>query len=140
VLAVMAEHGLERGANRLKVYVMAELPSNILRAEAFAERFDGFSIGTNDLTQLALGVDRDSERLAGLFDERDPTVTAMIRRLIEAAHAAGRPVGICGQAPSDHPDYAAFLVDAGIDSISVIPDTVVDVLRHTAEAEAARKT
>ena len=138
VLEVMAENGLERGTNGLEVYVMAEIPSNVLRAPAFAERFDGFSIGTNDLTQLVLGVGRDAERLSYLFDERDAAVTQMVRSLIEQAHTHDRPVGLCGQAPSDHPDFAEFLVEAGIDSISVIPDSVVDVIRHVAEAESRR--
>ena len=137
VLEVMAEHGLRRGDNGLEVYVMAETPSNIVQADAFAKRFDGFSIGTNDLTQLVLGVGRDAERLTYLFDERDTSVTRMISRLIDEAHAAGCPVGICGQAPSDHPEFAEFLVEAGIDSISVTPDSVPDVLRHVAEAERA---
>jgi pyruvate,water dikinase len=135
VLDAMAEHGLERGAGGLKVYVMAEVPSNVILAEEFAERFDGFSIGTNDLTQLVLGVDRDSEELAHLFDERDPAVRRMVRDLIERAHERGRHVGICGQAPSDHPEFAAFLVEAGIDAISVNPDSVVEVRRRVAEAE-----
>jgi pyruvate,water dikinase len=117
---------------------MAEIPSNIILAERFAERFDGFSIGTNDLTQLVLGVDRDSEELADLFDERDEAVQRSIASLIEQAHLANRPVGICGQAPSDHPDFAAFLVERGIDSISVNPDRVVDVLQKIADAEAQR--
>jgi pyruvate,water dikinase len=131
----MAENGLKRGENGLEVYVMAEIPSNILQAGDFAERFDGFSIGSNDLTQLVLGVGRDAERLADLFDERNPSVKRMISELIERAHAADRPVGICGQAPSDHPDFAEFLVEAGIDSISVIPDSVADVIQHVAKAE-----
>ncbi len=135
VLEAMAEEGLRRGENGLEVYVMCEIPSNVLRAAEFAERIDGFSIGSNDLTQLVLGVDRDSERLRDLFDERDPGVKEMIRMVVERAHAADRPVGICGQAPSDYPDFAAFLVEAGIDSISVNPDSVVDVLRAVAEAE-----
>jgi pyruvate,water dikinase len=135
VLDVMAENGLKRGENGLEVYVMAEIPSNVIQAEDFAERFDGFSIGSNDLTQLVLGVGRDAERLADLFDERNPSVTRMIADLIERAHAADRPVGICGQAPSDHPDFAEFLVENGIDSISVIPDSVADVIQHVAEAE-----
>jgi len=135
VLDVMAENGLTRGENDLEVYVMAEIPSNVLQADEFAERFDGFSIGTNDLTQLVLGVGRDAERLAPLFDERNRSVKKMIIDLIEQAHAADRPVGICGQAPSDHPDFAEFLVEAGIDSISVIPDSVADVIQHVAEAE-----
>ena len=135
VLEVMAENGLKRGENGLEVYVMAEIPSNIIQADEFAERFDGFSVGSNDLTQLVLGVGRDAERLADLFDERNPSVKRMITDLIERAHAADRPVGICGQAPSDHPDFAEFLVAAGIDSISVIPDSVADVIKHVAAAE-----
>ena len=136
VIDVMADHGLERGENGLDVFVMAEVPSNIALADRFAERFDGFSIGTNDLTQLTLGVGRDAERLAHLFDERNPAVKRRIGELIEDAHAAQRPVGICGQAPSDYPEFAGFLVQAGIDSISVTPDSVPDVLRHVAQAEA----
>lgn len=135
VLAEMARHGLERGREGLQVYVMAEIPSNILEADEFARRFDGFSIGSTDLTQLALGVDRGSARLARLFDERSPTVRKLIRMLIASAHAAGRPVGICGQAPSDRPDFVRFLVQAGIDSISVNPDDVLEVSRQVAEAE-----
>jgi len=135
VLDVMAKNGLKRGENGLEVYVMAEVPSNIVQAGAFAERFDGFSIGTNDLTQLVLGVGRDAERLTYLFDERNASVKRMIATLIEEAHDAGCPVGICGQAPSDHPDFAEFLVEAGIDTISVTPDSVADVLHHVAEAE-----
>jgi pyruvate,water dikinase len=138
VLDVMAENGLQRGENDLEVYVMAEIPSNILQADEFAERFDGFSIGTNDLTQLVLGVGRDAERLSYLFDERNRSVTQMVEMLIEQAHDADRPVGICGQAPSDHPDFAEFLVEAGIDTISVIPDSVADVIQHVADAEAER--
>ncbi|MGQ9735303.1 MAG: phosphoenolpyruvate synthase [Thermaceae bacterium] len=136
VLSVMAEGGLKRGEDGLEVYVMAEIPSNILEAEAFAELFDGFSIGSNDLTQLALGLDRDSERVAHLFDERRETVKALIRLLIQKAHAKGRPVGICGQAPSDYPEFAAFLVREGIDSISLNPDALLPTLRVVAEAEA----
>jgi pyruvate,water dikinase len=135
VLDVMADYGLERGGNGLDVYVMAEIPSNIALADRFAERFDGFSIGTNDLTQLTLGVGRDAERLSHLFDERNPAVKRRIGELIEDAHAAQRPVGICGQAPSDYPEFAEFLVQSGIDSISVTPDSVPDVLRHVAQAE-----
>jgi len=138
VLEVMAANGLERGTNGLEVYVMAEIPSNIALADQFAERFDGFSIGTNDLTQLLLGVGRDAERLTHLFDERSAAVKRRIRELIDEAHDAGCPVGICGQAPSDYPDFAEFLVDAGIDSISVTPDSVPDVLRHISRAEAER--
>jgi pyruvate,water dikinase len=115
---------------------MAEVPSNVLEAEAFAERFDGFSIGTNDLTQLTLGISRDSDRLQPLFDEREPSVKRLIRMLIDDAHAADRPVGICGQAPSDHPELARFLVAAGIDTISVNPDSVLDVIEEVAKAES----
>lgn len=135
VLSVMEENGLRRGELGLEVYVMAEIPSNVILAEEFAARFDGFSIGSNDLTQLTLGVDRDSERLSYLFDERNLAVKRTIRDLIERAHKMGRPVGICGQGPSDHPDFAEFLVDAGIDSISLLPDSVLAVMRHIAEAE-----
>lgn len=138
VLEVMAEHGLVRGDDGLEVWVMAEIPANILEAEAFAARFDGFSIGSNDLTQLVLGVSRDSEKLGPLFDERSPSVKSMIRELVKRAHAAGRPVSLCGQAPSDHPEFAAFLVEAGLDSISVDPDSVVRVIEHVAAAERKR--
>ncbi|MFO8151176.1 MAG: phosphoenolpyruvate synthase [Trueperaceae bacterium] len=136
VLQTLAEEGLVRGRAGLEVYVMAEIPSNVVEADAFAARFDGFSIGSNDLTQLALGVGRDSEMLRDLFDEREETVKRLIRDLIERAHRAERPVGLCGQAPSDDPAFAEFLVEAGIDSISVNPDSVLDVIRHVAAAEA----
>jgi len=132
VLSVLADNGLKRGQNGLEVYVMAEIPSNIILAEEFAERFDGFSIGSNDLTQLTLGIDRDSEELAPLFNERNPAVKKLICDLIKTAKKKGRKVGICGQAPSDYPDFAAFLVDAGIDSISLNPDSVVGVTIHLA--------
>jgi len=107
------------------VYVMCELPSNVIGAEAFAQRFDGFSIGSNDLTQLTLGLDRDSALVAELFDERHPTVLAMIRLAIQTARRCGRKIGICGQAPSDYPEFARILVEEGIDSISLNPDAVV---------------
>jgi len=136
VLAVLKEEGLERGRDGLEIWVMAEIPSNVILAEDFAERFDGFSIGSNDLTQLVLGIDRDSEALADLFDERHEAVRRTIRDLIRRAHDAGRPVGICGQAPSDHPDFARFLVECGIDSISLNPDSVIRVLREVAKVEA----
>ena len=137
VLETMAEHGLVRGEDGLEVYVMAEIPSNIILADEFADRFDGFSIGSNDLTQLTLGIDRDSEMLASLGDASNPAVTTLIRQLIERAHAhAGwRKVGFCGQAPSNDPTYARFLVDAGIDSVSVTPDSFVAVKRQIAQAE-----
>ena len=137
VLTTMAEHGLVRGRNGLEIYVMAEIPSNIILAAEFAERFDGFSIGSNDLTQLTLGVDRDSSMLAPLFDEADPAVTRSIDALISAAHDADRKVGICGQRPSDDPDFARLLVRSGIDSISITPDTFLKVKQQVAEAEAA---
>ncbi len=136
VLAVMAENGLRRGENDLEVYVMAEIPANVTLAEEFAEQFDGFSIGSNDLTQLMLGVDRDSERLAYLFDERNEAVLRVIQELIEKAHRKDRPVGICGQGPSDHPDFADFLVKVGIDSISLLPDSMLDVIHRVAALEA----
>ncbi|MFN3324270.1 MAG: phosphoenolpyruvate synthase [Bryobacteraceae bacterium] len=137
VLEVMAEYGLKRGEDGLLVYMMSEVPSNIVLAEEFARYFDGFSIGSNDLTQLVLGVDRDSAELSYLFDERDESVKRMIAQLIEAAHQAGRPVGICGQAPSDYPEFAAYLVESGIDSISLNPDSVIRVKRLVAQIEAA---
>ncbi len=135
VLAEMARHGLVRGENGLEVYVMCELPSNVIGAEAFAERFDGFSIGSNDLTQLTLGLDRDSALVAELFDERQAAVKAMIQLAIRAAKRCGRKIGICGQAPSDYPEFAAFLVEEGIDSISLNPDAVIDVRLRVAELE-----
>ncbi|KVK78011.1 phosphoenolpyruvate synthase [Burkholderia ubonensis] len=137
VLAVLAENGLRRGDAGLQVYVMCEIPSNVILANAFAQRFDGFSIGSNDLTQLTLGVDRDSAELASLFDEQDEAVKWMIASVIKAAHDAGAKVGLCGQAPSDHPEFAAFLVGCGIDSISVSPDSFIAVKRHVAVAEQA---
>lgn len=136
VLAVMAEHGLRRGDAGLQVYMMCEIPSNVILAEEFARRFDGFSIGSNDLTQLVLGVDRDSGLLAGLFDERNDAVKRMIAETIQKAHHAGVKVGICGQAPSNYPDFAAFLVDQGIDSISLNPDSFVRVVEQIAGVEA----
>jgi pyruvate, water dikinase len=136
VLAEMARHGLVRGENGLEVYVMCELPSNVIGAEAFAQRFDGFSIGSNDLTQLTLGLDRDSALVADLFDERHATVMAMIRLAIQTAKRCGRKIGICGQAPSDHPEFAAFLVREGIDSISLNADAVINTRLAVAAIEA----
>ncbi len=136
VLAVMAEQGLRRGENGLQVYVMAEIPANILLADQFSELFDGFSIGSNDLTQLTLGVDRDSTQIAALFDERNDAVLRSCAELIKTAHRYGRKVGICGQAPSDYPEFAAFLVAQGIDSISLIPDAI---LRTTADLLAGER-
>jgi pyruvate,water dikinase len=136
VLDVMADYGLKRGERGLEIYVMAEIPSNVLLAREFGRRFDGFSIGSNDLTQLVLGVDRDSETLAGLFDERNEAVKRAIAMLIDEAHEVGVKVGICGQAPSDHEDFAEFLVGCGIDSISLNPDSVIDVVRRLGDLEA----
>jgi pyruvate,water dikinase len=135
VLETMASHGLQRGENGLQVYVMCEIPSNVILADQFSEVFDGFSIGSNDLTQLTLGLDRDSALVASIFDERNPAVKAMIRQVISAAKANGRKIGICGQAPSDYPEFAAFLVQLGIDSISLNPDTVLKTRLAIAAAE-----
>jgi pyruvate,water dikinase len=125
VLDEMAQHGLRRGDRGLEVYLMCEIPSNVILAEEFAEVCDGFSIGSNDLTQLTLGVDRDSDLVAPLFDERNPAVTRFIATAIRAAKAKGRKIGICGQAPSDYPEFARFLVEQGIDSLSLNPDAVI---------------
>jgi pyruvate,water dikinase len=135
VLAVMAEAGLRRGENGLEVYVMCEIPANVILTEEFAEIFDGFSIGSNDLTQLTLGLDRDSEIVAHLFDERNAAVTRLIEEVIRRARTCGRKVGICGQAPSDYPEFARFLVRCGIDSISLNPDTVLRTTRDIVEVE-----
>jgi pyruvate,water dikinase len=135
VLEAMAEDGLRRGENGLQVYMMCEIPSNVVLAEHFAERFDGFSIGSNDLTQLTLGIDRDSEILASLFDERNEAVERLISEAIRKCHDAGIKIGICGQAPSNYPDFAAFLVREGIDSISLNPDSFVRTIGSITEAE-----
>lgn len=135
VLDAMARRGLKRGENGLEVYVMCEIPNNVLRIDAFSELFDGFSIGSNDLTQLVLGVDRDSEVVAFEFDERDPGVLEMLRQAVEGAQRNGRPVGICGEAPATWPEIATFLVGLGVDSISVNPDSLPRTLRTVAEAE-----
>jgi pyruvate,water dikinase len=139
VLLTMKEGGLVQGQAGLEVYVMAEIPSNILMAEAFAKLFDGFSIGSNDLTQLTLGVDRDSMTVAPLFDERIAAVTWSCAHLIEVAHAHGRKVGICGQAPSDYPDFAALLVEAGIDSLSLNADAFARTRTRIFEVEQSKK-
>ena len=136
VLDGMAANGLKRGENGLEVYVMCEIPSNVVLASEFAKRFDGFSIGSNDLTQLTLGVDRDSAELAELFDEQDPAVKWMISNVISEARKAGSKIGLCGQAPSDHPEFARFLVECGISSISVSPDSFIAVKRIVAAAES----
>jgi pyruvate,water dikinase len=132
VLAEMRGNGLVQGENGLEVYVMCEIPNNVILGEEFAELFDGFSIGSNDLTQLALGVDRDSKQLAHLFDERDEGVKRLIRMVVDAAHRRGRTVGICGQAPSDYPDFAEYLAGIGIDSMSLNPDSLATVARRIA--------
>ncbi len=135
VLEVMGENGLKRGDKGLQVYVMAEIPSNVILAEKFADRFDGFSIGSNDLTQLLLGVDRDSEELAPLFDERNQAVKDAISELIQKAKRKRTKIGICGQAPSDYPDFAVFLMREGIDTISLNPDSVLTVILRLAKVE-----
>jgi pyruvate,water dikinase len=135
VIETLGEHGLARGQKGLSIYVMAEIPANVILAEEFAKRFDGFSIGSNDLTQLVLGVDRDSDRLRHLFDERDPAVKRAIAELLEKAGRAGVHTGICGQAPSDHPEFARFLVEHGIETISVSPDSFLKVKREIQAAE-----
>jgi pyruvate,water dikinase len=135
VVELMAQHGLRRGEQGLEIYVMCEIPSNVLLAREFAEVFDGFSIGSNDLTQLVLGLDRDSELVAPLFDERNPAVLAFIGQVIASARASGRKIGICGQAPSDYPEFVRFLVERGITSISLNPDAIVRGLETIAAAE-----
>ena len=135
VLAALAEHGLERGAKGLEGYVMCEIPNNVVQIDAFARLFDGFSIGSNDLTQLVLGVDRDSAMVADDFDERDPGVKEMIRLAVEGARRNRRHAGICGQAPSDYPEMAEYLVELGIDSMSLNPDTVIRATRQVLEVE-----
>jgi pyruvate, water dikinase len=138
VLREMEKHGLKRGQNHLEVYVMCEIPSNVILADEFAEIFDGFSIGSNDLTQLVLGVDRDSAIVAHVFDERNGAVKSMIADVIRSAKVNGRKIGICGQAPSDYPDFAAFLVELGIDSISLNPDAVLKTTLKILEMEAVQ--
>ncbi|MCB9170229.1 MAG: phosphoenolpyruvate synthase [Flavobacteriales bacterium] len=135
VEGVMKEYGLERGKEGLELYLMAEIPSNIILAEEFAQHIDGFSIGSNDLTQLTLGLDRDSSLVAHIYDERNEAVKRMLRMLIETAKRTGTKVGICGQGPSDHPDFAQFLVELGIDSISVTPDSLLKTRKAIAEVE-----
>jgi pyruvate,water dikinase len=138
VLALMAKYGLHRGDCGLQVYMMCEIPSNVVLAEQFAEKFDGFSIGSNDLTQLVLGIDRDSAELANLFDPKNEAVTRMIADVINQAHKQHIKIGICGQAPSDYPEFAEFLVRSGIDSISLNPDSVASTINTIAQAENDR--
>jgi pyruvate, water dikinase len=139
VLGVMAENGLKSGENGLEIYVMCEIPNNVVQVEAFAAIFDGFSIGSNDLTQLVLGVDRDSDLVSFEFDERDEGVVETLRLAIEGAHRSSRHIGICGQGPSDFPEIAERLVDFGIDSMSLNPDTVAQTRRLVAGVEEERK-
>lgn len=138
VIAEMAKNGLKQGENGLQIYVMCELPSNVILADEFAQVFDGFSIGSNDLTQLTLGLDRDSSLVAHLFDERNEGVKRMVKMAIETAKKNGRKIGICGQAPSDYPEFAEFLVELGIDSISLNPDSVLKTVVRIAEVEKAK--
>jgi pyruvate,water dikinase len=135
VLAVMAEEGLRRGEHGLEIYVMCEIPNNVILIDEFARRFDGFSIGSNDLTQLTLGVDRDSQLVAFDFDERDPGVLAFLKQAVEGARRNGRHSGICGQAPSDYLEIARYLVEIGIDSMSLSPDSVLRTMRAVLDLE-----
>jgi pyruvate,water dikinase len=137
VIDVLAKNGLKQGEHELKIIMMCELPSNALLADEFLDIFDGFSIGSNDLTQLTLGLDRDSSVVAHLFDERDPAVKKLLAMAIKTARARGKYVGICGQGPSDHPDLAEWLMDQGIESVSLNPDTVVDTWLRLAKKKAA---
>ena len=133
----MESFGLKRGENGLEVYVMIEIPSNVILADKFAKLFDGFSIGSNDLTQLTLGLDRDSEIVSHLFNENDEAVTTLIAQAITAAKKAGIKIGLCGQAPSDYPEFSQFLVEQGIDSISFTPDALIKGLENISKAELA---
>jgi pyruvate,water dikinase len=140
VMKLLEANGLKRGVNGLRIVMLCELPSNAVLADQFLELFDGFSIGSNDLTQLTLGLDRDSGLVAGAFDERDAAVKAMLGMAIRACRKQGKYVGICGQGPSDHPDLARWLMEQGIDSMSLNPDTVVSTWMALAEAPAAKKS
>ena len=137
MLEAMANNGLKRGENGLEVYVMCEIPNNVIQIDAFAQLFDGFSIGSNDLTQLTLGVDRDSEIVAFDFDERDPGMLEMFRLAVAGAKRNGRHVGICGEAPANYPEIARYLTQLGIDSISVNPSSVFRTMAAVVEAEAS---
>lgn len=139
VVELMADFGLKRGENGLQLYMMTEIPSNVIRAKDFAQYFDGFSIGSNDLTQLTLGIDRDSAIISDLFSESDAAVTDMITTVIASAHATGTRIGLCGQAPSDDPAFAKFLVEQGIDSISFNPDALINGINNIREAERTLK-
>ena len=137
VVALMEEFGLKLGEEGLEIYVMTKIPSNVILAKEFTKVFDGFSIGSNDLTQLTLGIDRDSAIVSHLFDERNEAVTQLLAQVIGTAKACGRPIGLCGQAPSDYPEFARFLVEQGIDSISYTPDALLQDLAIMVAAEAA---
>lgn len=135
VLATMAQNGLRQHEKGLEVYAMCEIPANVILADEFLKVFDGYSIGSNDLTQLTLGLDRDSGTVAHLFDENNEAVRRMIEHAIKTAHVAGKPIGICGQAPSDFPEFAEWLVGQGIDSISLNPDTAIKTALRVAAVE-----
>jgi pyruvate,water dikinase len=135
VLQTMESFGLKRNENGLEVYLMVEIPSNVILADKFAKLVDGFSIGSNDLTQLTLGLDRDSEIVSHLFDENNEAVTTLITQAIKAAKNAGIKIGLCGQAPSDFPEFSQFLVETGIDSISFTPDALIRGIENIAKAE-----
>jgi pyruvate,water dikinase len=139
VLELLAANGLKRGENGLRVVMMCELPANAILADEFLEHFDGFSIGSNDMTQLTLGLDRDSGIIAEHFDERDPAVKRMLHLAIQACRRAGKYVGICGQGPSDHPDLAKWLMEEGIESLSLNPDTVVETWLYLAKEAGTPK-
>jgi pyruvate,water dikinase len=139
VLELLAANGLKRGENGLRVVMMCELPSNAVLADQFLEHFDGFSIGSNDMTQLTLGLDRDSGIIAATFDERDPAVKEMLHLAIQACRRAGKYVGICGQGPSDHPDLAKWLVEEGIESLSLNPDSVIETWLYLAKESASKR-
>jgi len=136
VIDLLAKNGLKRGENGLRIIMMCELPSNAILAEEFLEYFDGFSIGSNDLTQLTLGLDRDSGVIAHLFDERNPAVKKLLSNAIQACNKAGKYIGICGQGPSDHPDLALWLMEQGIESVSLNPDSVLETWFFLAEGQA----
>jgi pyruvate,water dikinase len=133
VVSLLDEHGLRRGENGLRLIMMCELPANALLADQFLEHFDGFSIGSNDLTQLTLGLDRDSGLVAHLFDERNDAVKVLLKMAIDACKKQNKYVGICGQGPSDHPDLAQWLVEQGIDSVSLSPDSVIETWMYLSE-------
>jgi pyruvate,water dikinase len=135
VIETMAKYGLKQGENDLKIYVMCEIPNNVIQIDAFSEIFDGFSIGSNDLTQLTLGVDRDSEVVAFDYDERDEGVKMMIKMAVEGCKRNNRHSGICGQAPSDYPEMAEYLVRLGVDSMSLNPDSVLKTIQNIAQVE-----